>query len=445
MRPGDFYNISNSYFQKFDILLPLKDGVHNSQPYFCVSADKKNPDIFWCVPLPDPIEEKSSLRMEKNNNNLEAESTSGKLGEIPLVYGTLRGREALVKAGENSPNKNNNVADSYLGELNLGLDFMQLGVFARKYTEGSLNDADLNRLIYYKDDYFDQSMKYHERQMSAVSPEANRELLSLMLNEKKVQNILVQLSGTQEELFNAEKRKEALSKFNRLTRGFFSVKTKLALEKTLEGDGQIYFSLNEVVMDKEKNIDFSKLKEVFDENSDKYNTVTSDELRFTLENYLNHPNLKFLLDKQVIELPVNIKKDIQDIMKEKKKAYDELFWTKYMLPVTEQYNCGKAVLERLHIFFNDDLKNMAVNSVRKAMESPANGAESLLSGNALKIRTELLKEIGGNNSFITKTDLKGLLREAAAEKKTPEPKRLTQSLSRKPEKQVIPGRRSRSL
>lgn len=427
MRQGEFYHISDSYFQKFHIKTDSARIMHDVQPFFCALADKEDQNIFWCVPLPEVMGKKMSGKAEKNNNNLETKQISGRLGDVPLVYGTLRGREELVAAGEKSPNKNNNVVDSYLGELNLGVDFIQLGVFSKKFADGTLNKADLERLIHFKDSYFDQSTKYTERQMSAASPEANAELLTLLLEDKKVQNILREFSHTHEELFCAEDRKPVLENFNKLTREFFSIKTKLALEKTFERNGQIYFSLNEIVMDKEKNVDFNKLKDIFDEKNPNYHTVTSNELRFTFENYLNHPNLKFLLDKQVIEIPTDIKKEISEIIEQKNSccSYYDSFWSQNMVPVTEEYNCGILMPNQPHILQNIDMKKRTVNCVKEAVKFLDEDPESFKYKEVLEIRTKLLRELNGEKSkcfgerpAVSSTDYKTLLAESGSQKNT---------------------------
>lgn len=277
---------------------------------------KKKTEVSYPENINSNLTNISVNKAEKNNNNLESNVSSNKLGTLPLVYGTSKGREELVKTGEKSPNKNNNVADSYLGELNLGMDFIQLGEFSKKYTNGTLTENDLEKIINFKDSYFDNSNKYIERQMSSVSPEANKELINLMLDNEKVQEVLKQIGTAQEELFNSEDRKEVLENFNSLAREFFSLKTKIVLEKTFERDGQVYFSLNQVIMGENGEVDFNKLKDVFNKNNLNYNSVTSEELRFVLKNYLDHPNLKFLLNKQVIEIPMDIKNDIINITKE---------------------------------------------------------------------------------------------------------------------------------
>lgn len=277
---------------------------------------KKKTEVSYPENINSNLTNISVNKAEKNNNNLESNVSSNELGTLPLVYGTSKGREELVKIGEKSPNKNNNVADSYLGELNLGMDFIQLGEFSKKYTNGTLTENDLEKIINFKDSYFDNSNKYIERQMSSVSPEANKELINLMLGNEKVQEVLKQIGTAQEELFNSEDRKEVLENFNNLAREFFSLKTKIVLEKTFERDGQVYFSLNQVIMGENGEVDFNKLKDVFNKNNLNYNSVTSEELRFVLKNYLDHPNLKFLLNKQVIEIPLDIKNDIINIAKE---------------------------------------------------------------------------------------------------------------------------------
>lgn len=448
MKPGKIYNISYSYFQKFNINSSLARYQNDIMPYFCASVDIENPNIFWCVPLPKSMEKKNECKITKNNNNLEAKLKLGYLGEVPLVYGTLRGRKGLIKSGEESPNNNVIIADSYLRKLNLGMDFYQLVSFSRKYVEGSLNEDDLESLINYKDNDFNHSAKN-----SFVSPEANKELMNLMLNKDNIKSILMQLSTTHKDLVNADERRRVLDKFNGLTRGFFSTKTKLILEKTLERNGQIYFSLNEVVMDNEKNIDFNKLKEIFDENTLNYNTVTSEELRFTLESYLDHPNLKFLLDKQVIEIPDDIRRDIRNIIAEKiyDRKYKESFFEENMIPVTEKYNCG-IVKPPLYAFLDPNLKKQVNKYVQKTVIGPTNDPKFRLQENAMKIYQELLRELQSENykvsvpdPFISKINLKTLINESSLQDSIIENKIYLKSLPEKIEKKKVLSKQIKSI
>ena len=60
-------------------------------------------------------------------------------------------------------------------------------------------------------------------------------------------------------------------------------------------------------------IDFDKLLGVFDKDNEYYDRVTSQELRFALSKYLEHPNLKFVIHDHVVELPNYIKDKIKEI------------------------------------------------------------------------------------------------------------------------------------
>lgn len=58
MKQGTFFFIADDFFTKHDPdghLMKNKDGVHD-RPCFYAFPDKKEPDIFWCVPISSQIE-----------------------------------------------------------------------------------------------------------------------------------------------------------------------------------------------------------------------------------------------------------------------------------------------------------------------------------------------------------------------------------------------------
>lgn len=281
----------------------LQENMSNNLKELLSSLEKEGP-IY---------DEVTSLLPKDYNKNLESRISSKSLGETPLVFGISKGRKELVLIAEKSPNKNPNVADNYLGKLNLGLNFIQLTEFAKKISENTLTQKDIDDIINFSDSDYDDSPRYVDRKISAVSPEANRELLEILLKDKDVIELLKKIHKKNLEVIASNDGKKENEELNELLLKFFSKKTTIVLEKTLERDGQVYFSLDGIITNKDGEINFDKLLDVFDVNNPFYKKVTSEELRVILTKYLDNPNLKFLLGKQVIELPNNIREKIEKI------------------------------------------------------------------------------------------------------------------------------------
>lgn len=204
--------------------------------------------------------------------------------------------------------------------LNKGGDFKNLNDFAEKVVTGTLTSADVDKIINYTDNSVNENSPYFEKDANKVSIDANKELLEALLKNPETTKVLKELYEANEALKKDIDDEDAQDKYDEALFDFFELKTNTVLEKTLEKNGQIYFSLNEIVMDDFKKIDFDKLLGVFDPMNPNYPSVTSGELRVALNKYLDNPNLKFLLDKQVIELPQEIKDKIKDIVKKNEIA-----------------------------------------------------------------------------------------------------------------------------
>lgn len=252
----------------------------------------------------------------KNNNNLESDIKSDRLGDAPLVYGTRDGRRGIVDVGERSPNTKPIVADGYIGKLNLGYENIQLTEFADKYAQGKLTPEDIDKLSAFREPALDNSGSYTQRQINKASFEANKELLTELLKNKKATDALETIHELRDKV---RKDPEAYEKYNQAIMGFFTEKTKTVLEKTMERDGQIYFSLDNIVTDRGGNIDFDRLLEVYNPKSKNYNSVTSAELRLVFDKYLDNPNMKYLLWKQTIEIPKEVKDKIVGLAKENER------------------------------------------------------------------------------------------------------------------------------
>ena len=252
-------------------------------------------------------EEKAS----KNNRNIEADVKNEKLGDSPLSYGTTSSRGYLLEAIEDSPNKNNKTADSYLGKLNEGNNYEHLIELATKVTSKTLTSEDIEKVLDFDSSSFKTADKRYQREYEKVNSEVNRELLQEIIADKRVQKIFEKISKSAANIASGKKTLKDEITLNNSIHDFFIAKTSIVLEKTLKGDGQVYFSITEVIADKKGNINFDKLLNVFSPSSANYDSVTSAELRVIFQKYLDHPNLKFVIGKHVIELPSEIKEKIK--------------------------------------------------------------------------------------------------------------------------------------
>ncbi|MEG0338838.1 MAG: hypothetical protein RR573_02870 [Oscillospiraceae bacterium] len=67
MKQGTFFFIADDFFTKHDpdgCLMKNKEGVHN-RPCFYAFPDKKEPNIFWCVPISSQIEKFEKIVQNK--------------------------------------------------------------------------------------------------------------------------------------------------------------------------------------------------------------------------------------------------------------------------------------------------------------------------------------------------------------------------------------------
>ena len=250
----------------------------------------------------------------KNNNNLESNITSKILGETPLLYGLSAARKYVYGVAEESLNKNPLVADNYVGKLHqkdVFKHFNHLYDFASKVTENNLTQKDIDDIIRYTfpDPTLSATKTIVNLRAPNVDSEANRELIKIFLENQEIKETLKGIA----EKYPIAIKESNYDDLNKLYRKFFGLKTKIILEKTLERNGQIYFTLDNLITNPDKGIDFSELITVFDKNNKYYDKVTSQELRFVLTKYPDNPNLKFMIHDQVVELPDYIKEQIKKI------------------------------------------------------------------------------------------------------------------------------------
>ncbi|STO31859.1 Filamentous hemagglutinin [Fusobacterium necrogenes] len=312
---GNFYGINN-VSSKFDLLdkpnafdLPQDDGVRIE-----IDDTANEPEIVaeHYEPLTGlPEKYRKEEKVSKNNRNIEADVKNEKLGDSPLSYGPTLSRGYLLEAIEDSPNKNNKTADSYLGKLNEGNNYEHLIELATKVTSKTLTSEDIEKVLDFDSSSFKTADKRYQREYKKVNSEVNRELLQEIIADKRVQKIFEKISKSAENIASGKKTLKDEITLNNSIHDFFIAKTSIVLEKTLKGNGQVYFSITEVIADKKGNINFDKLLNVFNPSSVNYDSVTSAELRVIFQKYLDHPNLKFVIGKHVIELPSEIKEKIK--------------------------------------------------------------------------------------------------------------------------------------
>ena len=139
-----------------------------------------------------------------------------------------------------------------------------------------------------------------------VSPELNKEILEEFIKNPEIKNIFNKIEKLNNELeFNKDNQDEVIEKIEEEYKNFFSKKTIYIADKILTTGGKIYFTLDGVAtdfIDSKLTFNQEKLEKIlFDRNSEFYNKVTSEELRFLYNNHLKNPNLKFIINRQVVD------------------------------------------------------------------------------------------------------------------------------------------------
>ncbi|MCX2960374.1 hemagglutinin repeat-containing protein [Rodentibacter caecimuris] len=277
------------------------------------------------------------------NSNLETlKPQSTDLGNNTLIYGLKDGRKELInRANQADKGKRNPIlADSYIGELNLGYEFGNLSKLADKVKQGKVTQQDIDHIANFQDLGADNALATSSRsRINQANVEDNKKIITELLNNPVAVDSLkriAEFNEKEQQLFQKLKQNEnldldnpktspsftkeqneaieqylsAVGELNRSREDFFSEKTKLIAKETLERGGKVYFALDGLATDtttfnKDKTqIDMGNLKKLFDPNYEFYNSVTSRELRYLYENYRDNPNLKFTIKDQVIENPL---------------------------------------------------------------------------------------------------------------------------------------------
>src|SRR3712207_3065773 len=143
-------------------------------------------------------------------------------------------------------------------------------------------------------------------------------------------------SFTEEQNKQIREFKALENEINNARMDFFTEKTKLIAKETLERGGKLYFALDGLATDsptytKNTNIDFDKLKDLFDPSNPYYDAVTSRELRYLYENYKDNPNLKFTIKDHVVENPLKTLK-MEEVEASTDRNKDTVTMEKSLLP-----------------------------------------------------------------------------------------------------------------
>ncbi|EYD69863.1 filamentous hemagglutinin protein [Fusobacterium necrophorum subsp. funduliforme B35] len=309
------------------------------------------------------------VHLPSKNKNLEASRETGAaFGDSALIYGLKDGRkELLTKANKADKEKKNPIiADSYIGELNLGFEFSRLSELAHKVNSGKLSEQEIDRIVNYRDPNMDSAVSDSLNRINKANTEDNKRILTELLQNETVKDSLKRmddLNQRERDLTESLKKNEDLDldeptespnytakqneeirEYNQIKKSlndarmdFFAEKTKLIAKKVLDEGGQLYFSLDGLATDsmrfnKDKTtIDMNRLKEVFNPESEHYNAVTSKELRYLYENYKDNPNLKFTIKDHVIENPLKTLK-VEEVETASARENDSVVMEKSLLP-----------------------------------------------------------------------------------------------------------------
>ncbi|KYM42670.1 hypothetical protein [Fusobacterium necrophorum] len=302
-------------------------------------------------------------------NNLESpREAKAELGDNALIYGLKYGRQELIdKVNAVDPNrKNATMADSYIGKLNLGYEFEELTNFAKKVNKGEVTEADIREIANFNDPGAEHARKTESRsRINAANNDDNQKIMNELLKNETAVNSLKkvgELSEKIEDVFSQMRKNEYLdldnpkespsfteeqnrqirefraleNEINNARMDFFTEKTKLIAKETLDRGGKLYFALDGLATDsprytKNTNVDFDKLKGLFDPGNPYYDAVTSRELRYLYDNYRDNPNLKFTVKDHVIENPLKTLK-VEEVETPSERDRNSVVMEKSLLP-----------------------------------------------------------------------------------------------------------------
>ncbi|MGL4865827.1 MAG: Fic family protein, partial [Cetobacterium sp.] len=261
------------------------------------------------------------------------------LKDLSLIYGSSgsKGRDGLINSIKTNE-KNPVIADVFLnnantiflseGDSRLPAEFEK---FIEEYSKGDVKIEILNNFLNTKletipEEYI-SNLHYDK-----INDDVNKIILEKMKGNSKFNKIIKKLYQSNQALSKVEnqlneekidvierkklheKNNKDLELFKDLLKQFWSLKTITILEATLESGGQIYFTLDGIATSKDKNgeiyLDEEKLNDILkNPSSPYYDAVTSQELRVIYKKFIDYPNLKLLINKQVISNTVLKKKN----------------------------------------------------------------------------------------------------------------------------------------
>lgn len=286
-----------------------------------------------------------------NHKNLESLlQGQPNFSNVALIYGVGESREILLKAvPPEEMKKRPLLADDYLQALNPGVDddrnerFHDFAYSVAQEQPNLFKDVIL--------DYKAIVKNLRNEGVNAIPREDNQKVFESLVSDKDSVNILKNIDMNKRTLeqirqvsqergfkqlldFIDNKTADVVSSIpeenylkdlyiRHITANdeerFFGAKTINILKNVLDAGGKIYFNLDKIVTDyypytdRVSNVDLTRLKNIFNPADEYYESITAEELRYVYGAYRDHPNLKFMIKKQVIENPFKQPEVIENI------------------------------------------------------------------------------------------------------------------------------------
>ncbi|WP_286033842.1 hypothetical protein [Fusobacterium necrogenes] len=246
----------------------------------------------------------------QSNINIETKTGNSKLGEIPLIFGESSDylSASLAQGGNSGANKS---ANSYLAVFNGDDGVKRLEELAQKFMERTLTEEDLEDYSNYKVygssiDIFHAKDTDENRVSSSSNMDLLKELLGTQLGAQGLQKMyqgMKELQVNPDNQISKEKYKEGMKEF-------FDAKMIVTLNKTLDGGAQAYIDMSSFFTT-DQDIDLEKVAEkIYDEDSDMYDSSEAVMLRYILEKHSGNPNVKYMLEGQLIDISEGLKNKI---------------------------------------------------------------------------------------------------------------------------------------
>lgn len=287
----------------------------------------------------------------ENHKNLESLlQGQPNFSNVALIYGVGESREILLKAVPfEEMKKRPLLADDYLQALNPGIDdernerFHDFAYSVAQEQPNLFKDTIL--------DYKAIVKNLRNEGVNAIPREDNQKIFESLVSDKDSVNIIKNIDINKRTLeqirqvsqergfkqlldFIDNKTADVVSSIpeenylkdlyiRHITANdeerFFGAKTINILKNVLDANGKIYFNLDKIVTDyypytdRVRNVDLTRLKNIFNPADEYYESITAEELRYVYGAYREHPNLKFVIKKQVIENPFKQPEVIESI------------------------------------------------------------------------------------------------------------------------------------